>query len=178
VPTNSAAAVLNRSHSITADVEIPKGGAEGVLLCHGGVDGGYSFYLKDGKLHYAYNYVAVQYFHVASAQPVPEGRHQLRYEFQVTGKPDIMKGKGTPGTGRLYIDTKQVGEIQMPVTIPLGIGLGGGIACGANPGSPVLAWYRSHYREYAERPAQKRVRLCSRQDAGRDVVVDLVHEGG
>jgi len=141
VPANSAANVLNRSHSITADVEIPKGGAEGVLVCHGGVDGGYTFYLKDGKLHYGYNYVAEQYYHAVSAQPVPAGRHQLRFEFEVTGKPDIMKGKGTPGTGRLYIDGKQVGEIQMPVTTPLAMSLGGGITCGANPGSPVTPEY-------------------------------------
>ena len=105
------------------------------------MDGGYTFYVKDGKLHYGYNYVAEQYYHVASAQPVPEGRHQLRYEFQVTGKPDIMKGKGTPGTGRLYIDGKPVGEIQMPVTTPLAMSLGGGITCGANPGSPVTPEY-------------------------------------
>lgn len=47
----------------------------------------------------------------------------------------------TPGTGRLYIDGKQVGEIQLPVTLPLSMGLGGGITCGANPGSPVTPEY-------------------------------------
>ena len=49
---------LNRSYSITADVDIPAGGAEGALLSHGGNDGGFSFYVQGGKLHYAYNYVA------------------------------------------------------------------------------------------------------------------------
>jgi arylsulfatase len=133
--------VLNRSHSITADVEVPTTGAEGVLVCHGGVDGGYTFFVKGGKLQYAYNYVAEQYFRVASAQPVPAGHHQLRYEFQVAGQPDIMKGKGAPGTGRLYIDGKPVGEVQLPVTTPLSISLGGGVSCGANPGAPVVPDY-------------------------------------
>lgn len=58
VPANAAARVLNRSHSITADVEIPAGGAEGVLLAHGGVDSGYAFYIKNDKLHWIHNYVA------------------------------------------------------------------------------------------------------------------------
>ena len=57
VPVNATANVLNRPHSITADVEIPKGGAEGVLLSQGGDEGGYSFYVQDGKLRYVYNYV-------------------------------------------------------------------------------------------------------------------------
>jgi len=75
------------------------------------------------------------------AQPVTEGRHQPRYEFEVTGKPDLLKGKGTPGTGRLWIDPRQVGETQMPVTTPLCLGLGGNITCGANVGSPVTSEY-------------------------------------
>ena len=46
---------MNRPHSITASVEIPEGGAEGVLLCQGCAAGGYSLYMKDGKLHYVHN---------------------------------------------------------------------------------------------------------------------------
>ena len=89
---------LNRPHSITADVEIPEGGAEGVLLSHGGNDGGFSFYMQGGKLHYAYNYVADTHYHFESKETVPEGRHKLRYEFEPTGKPDVAKGLGAPGT--------------------------------------------------------------------------------
>ena len=57
IPTNAGPNVLNRPHSITADVEIPKGGAEGALLSAGDVQGGYCFYVQAGKLHYVYNYV-------------------------------------------------------------------------------------------------------------------------
>jgi arylsulfatase len=138
--------VLNRSHTITADVEIPKGGAEGVLLMHGGTDGGYSFYVKDGKLHYVHNYVAKTLYHISSTTSVPEGRHKFVYQFQVTGKPDIAHGKGTPGRGQLFIDGKQVGQAEISVTTPIACGLSSGLVCGANPGSPVTPDYESPYK--------------------------------
>src|SRR5690606_16308199 len=62
VPENGAANLINRSFVLRADVEIPDGGAEGVLLCHGGNSGGYTFYVRDGKLSYAYNYVGKKEF--------------------------------------------------------------------------------------------------------------------
>ncbi len=97
VPENVAVKVLNRAHSITAEVEIPKGGAEGVLLCHGGNTGGYSLFVKDQKLHYVHNYVGAEEYHVESSASVPEGKCELRFEFDPTGQPDIAKGKGAAG---------------------------------------------------------------------------------
>ena len=93
VPTNAGPSVMNRPFSITADVDIPKGGAEGVLLSAGDVQGGLSFYVQDGALQFVYSYVGSQFFHVKSNVSVPEGRHKLRYEFEVTGKLDYPKGK-------------------------------------------------------------------------------------
>lgn len=141
VPSNSTVRVLNRPHSITADVEIPEGGAQGVLLSQGGNDGGFVFYVQNGKLHWAHNYLAKGYYHVESAQSLPTGRHKLRFEFEVTGKPDIAKGRGTPGSAQLYVDGKLVGNAEVPVTIPLAMGLTGGITCGADPGAPVIPDY-------------------------------------
>lgn len=141
VPVNAAAKIINRPHSITADVEIPASGAEGVLISQGGIDGGYSFYIKDGKLQYLYNYVARTFFHAESTTTVPEGRHQLRYEFEVTGEADILKGKGVPGRGQLYIDGQLVGQVEMHVTNPIMLGLASGVAIGADPGSPVTDLY-------------------------------------
>ena len=85
VPFNAGPRTLNRTHSITADVEIPAGGVEGALVSYGGTDGGYSLYIKDGKLQYVQNYVARDYLHVESTEPVPTGHHELRFEFEVTG---------------------------------------------------------------------------------------------
>ena len=71
VPYFATPKVLNRPHSITADVEIPAGGAEGVLLCQGAVPGGYSLFVQDGKLAYVHNYVARDYFKVESPMRCP-----------------------------------------------------------------------------------------------------------
>ena len=76
VPPNAGPNVMNRPYSITADVEIPKGGAEGVLLSAGDVQGGFTFYVQNGKLHYVYNYVGSEFFHIESNVPVPDGAPQ------------------------------------------------------------------------------------------------------
>ena len=71
-----------------------------------------------------------------------QGRHSLRFEFQTTGKLDFIKGTGAPGHGRLYIDTQLVGEGDIPLTMPVMIGLAGGMVCGADTGSPVWDKYQ------------------------------------
>src|SRR5690606_35181656 len=91
----AAPRVLNRPHSISARFEI-EDGAEGVLVAQGGSSGGYSLYIKDKKLHYAYNYLGVQQFHLATTSATPRGHRELRFELEPTAKPDIAHGKGTP----------------------------------------------------------------------------------
>jgi arylsulfatase A-like enzyme len=137
--------VLNRPHSITADVEIPAGGAEGVLLCQGANTGGWTLYLKDRKLHYAHNYVHRALYQVSSAEAVPPGRHRLRFEFEPTGTPDIANGKGAPGRAQLYVDGQLVGQTDMPVTTPIAFNPGG-LTCGASPGSAVTPDYQAPFR--------------------------------
>ena len=127
--------VLNRPHSITADAEIPAGGAEGVLLCQGSNAGGWSFYVKDSRLRYAHNYVGRATYQVSAPDALPAGRHQLRFEFEPTGQPDIAQGKGSPGRAQLYVDGKLVAQDEFPVTTPIAFNPGG-LTCGANPGSP------------------------------------------
>jgi arylsulfatase len=146
IPHSAAVRVLNRPHSITADVDY-KQGDEGVLLSQGGNDAGYALYIVDGKLRYVHNYVGRDFYTVESTEPVPEGRHQLRFEFEVTGPPDIANGRGTPGLGQLYFDGRLVGQAEIPVTTPLVLGLTGGIVCGADPGAPVTPDYEPpfHY---------------------------------
>ena len=146
VPSNAGPNVLNRPHSFTADVEIPKGGAEGVLLSAGDVQGGFSFYVQNGKLQYVYNYVGSNFYHVESNVDVPEGRHKLRFEFELTGKPNVAKGMGAPGNAQLYIDGKLVGDVDVPLTMPLAIGLAGGFVCGADLGSPVWDKYQPPFK--------------------------------
>jgi hypothetical protein len=142
VPVNATANILNRPYSITAEVEIPQGGAEGVLLSQGGNDSGYSLYVQNGKLCHAYNYVGRNLYYVESTETVPAGRHQLRFEFEVTDKPDIPHGKGAPGKGHLYIDGKEIGQSDIPLTNTLSIGLLSTINCGADVGAPVTPKYK------------------------------------
>jgi arylsulfatase len=146
VPANAGPNVLNRPHSITADVDIPKGGAEGALFSYGDATGGFCFYVQGGKLKYVYSYVGSQFYHVESSVPVPEGRRKLRFEFEVTGKPDISKGKGAPGRGRIYVDGELAGQCDIPLTMPLAMGLCGGMVCGANTGSAVWDKYKPPFR--------------------------------
>jgi len=66
----------------------------------------------------------------------------LRFEFEVTGKPDIANGKGAPGNGQLYFDSRLVGESKIELTNPLAIGLLSSIVCGVDLGSPVTHEYK------------------------------------
>jgi arylsulfatase A-like enzyme len=145
VPFFAAPRVLNRPHSIAADVEIPDDGAEGVLLCQGTAAGGYSLYIKEGKLRYVHNYVGRELFTVESEDAVPAGKHQLRFEFEPTGEADMPHGKGTPGRMQLYVDGTLVGNAEAPVTTPFVINPGA-LTCGANPGSPVTDDYPSPFK--------------------------------
>ena len=152
--------LLNRPHSITADVEIPAAGAgrvggvsgtggtelaEGVLLCQGTSAGGWTMYLLGGVLHYAHNYLRREVYKVSAVDPLPPGRHELRFEFEPTGAPDFLAGKGAPGRAQLYVDGRLAGQAEFPVTTPIGLNPGG-LTCGSNPGSAVVADYRSPFR--------------------------------
>jgi len=93
----------NRSHSITAEVQIPEGGASGVILAQAGQFGGWSLYLKDGRPMYAYNYLGLETYRVAGSKPVPAGKATIRYEFAYEG-PGLGKG----GTGTILVDGEKV----------------------------------------------------------------------
>ena len=138
VPLFAAPRLVNVPHAMTVHANVPKGGAEGALISMGGCDGGFVLYVKDGRLTYGYNYCADQRFKVQSDSAVPEGDHVFSFEFTPTGKPDPAKGKGVPANIKLYIDGKQVGQGDLPVTIPLSIGLAAALCVGADAGSPIM----------------------------------------
>ena len=138
VPTNAVPSLVNVRHSVSVHAQVPKGGAEGALLSMGGCDGGFVLYVKDGKLTYGYNYCADQRFRVVADSPIPEGEHVFSFEFVPTGKPDIAKGRGVPATVNLLVDGKRVGSGDLPVTIPLSLGLAAGVCIGADAGSTVM----------------------------------------
>jgi arylsulfatase len=105
--TDAAPDIRNRSYSITAEVVIPAGGAEGVLVAHGDWCSGYALYVKDGRLVHDYNFVGTHHV-VRSDAPVGAGRHSLHWEMQRTGE--------FAGAGTLSIDGRACGRIDIPRT--------------------------------------------------------------
>ena len=145
VPFFAGPRVLNRPHSITADVEIPDTGAEGVLLCQGTSAGGYTLYVKDRRLHYTHNWVGRELLHLASDEELTPGRHKLRFEFEPTGQPDPAHGHGMPGRFQLYIDSNLAGDMDVAYTTPF-LFNPGAVTCGADPGSTVTDDYKTPFR--------------------------------
>jgi arylsulfatase len=82
---NSVVNIKNKSHAVTAEIEVPKSGAEGVIVAQGGNIGGWALYAKGGKLKYCYNLLGVQYFYVEATSALPAGAHQVRMEFAYAG---------------------------------------------------------------------------------------------
>ena len=108
--------------------------------------GGYSFYVQDGKLHYAYNYVGSDVLPRRVERRGAGGPAQAALRVRADRQARRQEGKGAPGRGQLYIDGKLVGQVDMPLTMPLSLGLGGGVVCGAEPGSPVTDEYKPPFK--------------------------------
>ncbi len=103
----------NRSHSLTADVEIPQGGASGVIIAQAGRFGGWSLYLKDGKPIYTYNFLGLERFSVAAPEAIAAGKAKIRFEFVYDGG-----GLGKGGLGTLFVNDKKVAEGRIGRTQP------------------------------------------------------------
>ena len=97
VPTNAAPRLVNVPHSVSVHANVPKGGAEGVLFSMGGNDGGFSFYVQDGKLTYGYNYVADQRFKVQSDSAHSRRRPHLQLRVHADGQARHRQGQGRAG---------------------------------------------------------------------------------
>jgi len=103
----------NKTHSITAELEIPEKGANGVVLAQAGRFGGWSLYLKDGKPVYTYNFLGLERFSVKGDAALPAGKVTLRFEFAYDGG-----GLGKGGTGTLLVNGKKAGEGKIGRTQP------------------------------------------------------------
>jgi len=113
LPVSDAPSILNKSYAIAADVEIPQGGAEGMLVTLGGRFGGYGLYLLKGVPVFTYNLVDMARFRWEAKQPLSPGKHTIVFDFQYDGH-----GFGNGGTGVLSIDGQQVESKTIPHTIP------------------------------------------------------------
>jgi arylsulfatase A-like enzyme len=135
----TAVNLKDRSHTITAVVELPGGGAEGVLLAHGSWFAGYSLYVKARRLHYVHNYLGLAEYRIDSDVDLPTGPATLRFSFRRTGE--------HRGVGTLFVNDQQVGRGEIPRTVPAVIETSGeGLCCGYDSGIPVTDDYRSPFR--------------------------------
>jgi len=135
----TAVNLKNRSFSITAEVEMPAGGAEGVLLAHGSWFAGYSLYVKARRLVYVHNYLGLAEYRIVSTADLPEGATTLAFRFTRTGEHS--------GRGALLVGGRQVGEGEIPRTIPAVIETSGeGLCCGYDSGVPVTPDYAAPFR--------------------------------
>jgi len=106
IPERSSPYTKNLHHTLAAEVDIPKGGAEGVLVCCGGHTGGFTLFLKDGKLHWEHNYYNETRYRVSSTAPIPAGRHVLSAEVKVDKEGKFETG----GSVTLRLDKAPIGE--------------------------------------------------------------------
>jgi arylsulfatase len=138
VGEGAAANTRNRSYTIIAEVEIPETGAEGAIFAQGSRFGGHALYMKDGLLHYVYNWAGIDRQKVASSKPVPAGRAILSAVFT---KEEENPPYVANGTLALYINDENVGEVRIK-TQPGKFSLAGeGLNIGRDSGEPVTGDY-------------------------------------
>jgi arylsulfatase A-like enzyme len=113
LPVGNAPSILNKSYTITAEVEFPQGGGEGMLVTMGGRFGGYGLYLLKGVPVFTYNLVDITRFRWAGTAPLSPGKHTIVFDFKYDGP-----GPGKGGTGVLSVDGKEVATQTIPHTIP------------------------------------------------------------
>jgi arylsulfatase len=133
---NSIINIKNKSHSVTALIEVPQSGAEGVIIAQGGNIGGWSLYVKDGKLKYCYNLLGIQYYYVEGQAAIPPGKHEVRMDFKYAGG-----GLGKGGKVSLFINGKKDGDGTVAATAPMVFSADDGCDVGEDTGAPVSQDY-------------------------------------
>jgi arylsulfatase len=141
VAESCAPNIKNRSHSITAQVELPADGGDGVLVAEGGVVGGFTLYVKDRKPVYEYNYFTADHYKVTGSSPLPVGPCTIRMEFEYDGG-----GFGKGGTVKLSVNGREVGTGRVEKTEPARFSADETFDIGCDTGSPVSTDYRSPFR--------------------------------
>jgi arylsulfatase len=132
LPSGSAPNLLNKSFTITANIETSEGATDGCIYSQGGGDGGYGLYVSDGHVVFAGNFLGREVTRVTSSDELSGGAATVRAEFEYDGG-----GLGKGGTLRLFINDEAAGEAHMEATQGLTLGLGGTLDIGEDTGSPV-----------------------------------------
>jgi arylsulfatase A-like enzyme len=135
---NAVINVKNKSHSITAQLQVPEGGAEGVIVAQGGAFAGWSLYVKNGRPKYCYNLFGLRRFYVEGEIEIPPGTRQVRMEFTYDGD-----GLGKGGTVSLFVDGAKSGDGRVEGTVPMVFSADETCDVGSDTASPVSDDYTS-----------------------------------
>jgi arylsulfatase len=130
--------IYNRSYSISADLDIPAGGAEGVIVAESDLMGGFALYVQDGKLHFTYSMMGVKVTTLTSRDKLPTGKVDVRYEFTA----DKPGSPATGGSGKLFVNGKQVGENHLEHTVFARFSSYAGMDIGKDNGDVVSPTYK------------------------------------
>jgi arylsulfatase A-like enzyme len=142
LPNEASPPLLNKSWSITADVEVPDN-ADGMIITQGGITGGYGLYLRQGKPTFVYNYLDIERYTVAGEEPLPAGKVKLVVDFAYDGKEGE---RGKSGTLAISANGKEVVEGKLPRTVPIQFSLAEGMDIGEDVGSAVDFTYDLPFR--------------------------------
>ena len=135
--------IKNRSLTINAEVDIPQGGANGVILAQGGRFGGWSLYTKGGKPVYTYNYLGLERFNIAATQAVPAGKATILFEFAYDGG-----GLGKGGVGTIFVNSVKVGEGRVARTQPMLFSVDETADVGMDDATPVTEDYKANENKF------------------------------
>jgi arylsulfatase len=127
--------VKGRSHTITTTLDL-RGGEEGVIVACGGFTGGYTLFVKGGRLYYDYNYLDGVHY-VIESPPLARGKNDVRFAFVHTGN--------FAGTGELFVNGKSVGKVDMPRTHPATFSLSETFDVGRDNGTQVSRLYTGEF---------------------------------
>jgi arylsulfatase len=141
IPEGSAPDIKNKSFKISAEVEIPEGGAEGVIATQGGRFNGWGLYILAGKLTFHYNLVGVERTSITGPDQLVGGEHTVVVDFNYDGP-----GFGKGGTATLLVDGKVVADGKIPRTIPFRISADETLDFGEDTGTPVSEDYKVPFK--------------------------------
>ncbi len=142
-PNGDAPSVLSASYNFKAEIEVPQGGAEGMLITQGGRFAGYGFYLLKGKPLFNWNLVGLKWVKWEGPEALAPGKHTLEFDFKYDGLGmgtlvfNNMSGIGRSGTGVLKVDGKEVARQTMERTIPFILAWDENLDIGSDTGTPV-----------------------------------------
>jgi arylsulfatase A-like enzyme len=163
IPESSSPNVKNRSHSITAHIDVPQKGGDGVLVAAGGIVAGYALYVRDGKPTYEYNWFSQQRYKVTSSEKLSAGPATIRVDFKYDGG-----GVGKGGVVTLFLNDKKVGEGRVERTVLGRYSADETFDVGMDTGSPVSDSYASP-NPYAGKLQKVQIHLEPMQHTENDI---------